>query len=196
MSQMEGSAAAVRHPRGRRASRLQGGAGRRACRPQACRRTSCRLPAGKHAPQPEAPGGPRQGDVAGLKGDVARALRALGEAPAGAGSAVAALAELERVKARMEAACSTLKAPPAASQKPPPAAPSAPGAPARRPRCTWGSSSVVAGCHPTSWPPRCSSPLAGSGVRHCPPQAHGRTRPWRPAHGRARARRPDGVAPF
>ncbi|KAK9845796.1 hypothetical protein WJX81_002638 [Elliptochloris bilobata] len=49
------------------------------------------------------------GDVAGLKGYVARALRALGEAPAGEGSAVAALAELERVKARMEAACSMLK---------------------------------------------------------------------------------------
>ena len=51
-----------------------------------------------------------QGDVVGLKGDVARALRELGEAPAREGSAVAALAELERVKARMEAACSTLKA--------------------------------------------------------------------------------------
>lgn len=50
-----------------------------------------------------------QGDVVGLKGDVARALRELGEAPAREGSAVAALAELERVKARMEAACSTLK---------------------------------------------------------------------------------------
>ena len=53
-----------------------------------------------------------QGDVVGLKGDVARALRELGEASAREGSAVAALAELERVKARMEAACSTLKARP------------------------------------------------------------------------------------
>ncbi len=51
-----------------------------------------------------------QGDVAALKSDVARTLRALGDPPAGAGSAVTALAELERVKARMEAACSTLKA--------------------------------------------------------------------------------------
>ena len=130
----------MRHPRGQRASRLRGGTGWRASRPQACRRTKCRLPACKHAPQTEPAGGPRQGDVAGLKGDVSRALRALGEAPAGAGSAVAALAELERVKARMEAACSTLKAPPAAPSQPPPAGPSplafplrgraAPGAPA------------------------------------------------------------------
>ncbi len=172
-----GRAAAVRHPRGQRASRLRGGTGWRASRPQACRRTNCRLPACKHAPQTEPVGGPRQGDVAGLKGDVARALRALGEAPAGAGSAVAALAELERVKARMEAACSTLKAPPAAPSQPPPAGPSplafplrgraAPGAPAVLSLVATLLHGLPAALHR----PRGAAPTTA----RCP--AHGRTPP-------------------
>jgi len=63
--------------------------------------------------------------------------------------------------------------------------PFAPSVPAQRPRCTRGSSSAVAGCNPTSWPPGCSSPPAGSGADHRPLPGAWPHAPWRPAHSRA-----------